>query len=211
MALKPCPKPVLLEGTIAKDSYTDNMGIDISIAWKSKHFILFQLRTQIKIFLMHWGLQFAIVQFPVCVFTGFLLFRNHVSFPHLFMGAFWTERTPLPSINISDHSATQPMWDKSHYSALCCRCFLAFEPSRSLLLATHKSTLLQILLTKSLALFGTWLPVYNGIFSEVIVSSPSQEMLLKKRSWLFARQRKYMETWTHVMHFKWEVTRTHGT
>jgi len=22
--------------------------------------------------------------------------------------------------------------------------------------------------------------------------------------------RKYLETWTHVMHFKWEVTWTHG-
>jgi len=31
------------------------------------------------------------------------------------------------------------------------------------------------------------------------------------RSWLFAHRRKYIETWTHVMHFKWEVIWTHGT
>jgi len=29
--------------------------------------------------------------------------------------------------------------------------------------------------------------------------------------WLFARRRKYMETWTQVMHLKWEVTWMHGT
>jgi len=31
---------------------------------------------------------------------------------------------------------------------------------------------------------------------------------LKFRLWLVTRQRKYMETRTHVVHFKWEVTGT---
>jgi len=35
--------------------------------------------------------------------------------------------------------------------------------------------------------------------------------ILKLRSLEKYLWRKYMETWTHLMHFKWEVTWTHGT
>jgi len=43
----------------------------------------------------------------------------------------------------------------------------------------------------------------------VVEDSLPQDFFFK--SWLFARRRKCMETWTHVMHFKWKMTWTHGT
>ena len=63
--------------------------------------------------------------------------------------------------------------------------------------------------------FRTWVPCLEWLPNPppcvVAVCRRTFGPLPFLRSWLFARRHKDMETWTHVMHFKWEVTWTHGT